>query len=164
MKRQKNVGFEAEKIVFTASSIFKGMIHKIHDENILVTLDSLSQLAYWFENFPNKSVGIRWNIDNIELEPKISRAGYFIGENSRLGLTIEEIQSIKNKDKINGLHIYVGTDITDVDYFLGFYNVLIGLSKDFPNLEYLDFGGGFGICEENKTLAQPLKDKILFKI
>jgi len=151
LEAAKNVGFEAEQIIFTASSISKEMIHKIHDENILVNLDSLSQLNFWFENFPEKPVGIRCNIDNIELEPKKSRAGYFIGENSRLGLTIEEIQSIKNKDKINGLHIYVGTDITDVDYFISFYKALIDLSKDFPNLEYLDFGGGFGISEENKT-------------
>lgn len=147
----KSVGFEAEQIIFTASSISKEMIHKIHSENILVNLDSLSQLDYWFENFPEKPVGIRCNIDNISFEPKTSRAGCFIGENSRLGLTIGEIQSIKNKDRINGLHIYVGTDITDVDYFISFYEALIDLSKDFPNLEYLDFGGGFGISEENKT-------------
>ncbi len=151
LEAAKNVGFEAEQIIFTASSISKEMIYLIHDENILVNLDSLSQLDYWFENFPEKAVGIRCNIDNISLEPKSSRAGFFIGENSRLGLTNDEIQSIKHKDKINGLHIYVGTDITDVDYFMSFYEALINLSKDFPNLEYIDFGGGFGINEENKT-------------
>ena len=38
-----------------------------------------------------------------------------------------EIKSIKNKDKINGLHIYVGTDITDIDYFMSFYKQCIEL-------------------------------------
>jgi diaminopimelate decarboxylase len=126
------------------------MIHKVHDENIYVNLDSLSQLDYWFENFPGKHVGIRCNIENKTFTPRSSRAGIFIGENSRLGLSLEEIKSIKNKELINGLHIYIGTDITDIDYFLSYYRILIELAKDFPNIEYLDFGGGFGIDDTGK--------------
>lgn len=146
----KNVGYKGKQIIFTASSIEQEMMHKLHNENVYLNLDSVSQLDYWFENFPSKPVGIRCNIDNSDHKPKSGKAGYFIGENSRLGLNLAEIQSIKHKELINGLHIYVGTDITDVDYFISFYNALIEIAADFPNIEYLDFGGGFGINEENK--------------
>jgi len=141
----KKAGFSNDRIIFTASSISRKMLHRIHDENIHVNLDSLSQLNYWFENFPGKPAGIRCNLENKTVNPKTSRAGTFIGENSRLGLSLEEIKSIKKKELINGLHIYIGTDITDIDYFLSYYKILIEISQDFPNIEYLDFGGGFGI-------------------
>ncbi len=146
----KSAGFSGKQIIFTASSISREMMHKVHDENIYVNLDSLSQLDYWFENFPGKPAGIRCNIGNKAFTPKSGRAGIFIGENSRLGLSIEEIKSIKNKKLINGLHIYIGTDITDIDYFLGYYRILLELAKDFPDLEYIDFGGGFGIDDTGK--------------
>jgi diaminopimelate decarboxylase len=146
----KNAGFSNYKIIFTASSVSRKMLQRIHDENIHVNLDSLSQLNYWFENFPGKPAGIRCNIENKYVNPKTSRAGTFIGENSRLGLSLEEIKSIKKKELINGLHIYIGTDITDIDYFLSYYKILIEISQDFPDIEYLDFGGGFGIDNSEK--------------
>jgi len=147
----KQAGFSNEQIIFTASSINREMLHRIHDENIHVNLDSVSQLDYWFKNFTNKPVGIRCNIYNKSFKPKSGRTGVFIGENSRLGLNPDEIKSIKNKDLINGLHIYIGTDITDIDYFISYYKMLIELSQDFPNIEYLDFGGGFGIDNKGET-------------
>jgi diaminopimelate decarboxylase len=146
----KKAGFRDKEIIFTASSINREMMHRIDEENMYANLDSLSQLDYWEKNFPGKPVGIRCNIENKAYSPKSSRAGSFIGENSRLGLNIEEIKSIKNKELINGLHIYIGTDIIDVDYFLSYYEILIDLAKDFPNIEYVDFGGGFGIDEKGE--------------
>lgn len=147
----KKAGFKENEIIFTASSLSKEVMHKIHDENIYVNLDSISQLDYWVKNYPDKGVGIRCNIENKTFDPKSSRAGVFIGEESRLGLNLEEIKSIKRKDLIHGLHIYVGTDITDIDYFISFYKTLIELADEFPNIEYLDFGGGFGITNDGET-------------
>jgi diaminopimelate decarboxylase len=43
--------------------------------------------------------------------------------------------------------LYVGTDIFDIDYFINCYKELIDIAGDFPELEYLNFGGGFGVSE-----------------
>jgi len=152
LEKVKKAGFKEKEIIFTASSISKKVMHKIHDENIYVNLDSVSQLEYWFQKYPNQPVGIRCNIENKAYEAKSSRAGVFIGEKSRLGLNLGEIKSIKNKELIQGLHIYVGTDITDIEYFISFYKTLIDLANEFPNIEYLDFGGGFGIIDIDENI------------
>jgi len=149
LEEVKNVGFTNSQIIFTASSISKEMMECVYREGIQINLDSLTQLEFWVNKYPDRNIGIRCNIENKFHRPKTGRAGSFIGENSRLGLTEDEINSIKTKEQINGLHIYVGTDIIDIDYFTSFYESLIAISDQFPNLEYLDFGGGFGIDTKN---------------
>ena len=41
------------------------------------------------------------------------------GDQSRLGLTMDSINDLKGNPGISGLHIYVGTNISEIDYFLG---------------------------------------------
>ena len=74
--------------------------------------------------------------------------GYYLGKKSRLGFTLDEIEKLKGNPSIIGLHLYAGTNIIDLDYFLNCYKHIINLALDFPKLQYLDFGGGFGIPEE----------------
>ncbi len=161
----KEIGYKAQEIIFTASSIDSKMIQSVYQENLFINLDSLSQLKHWFENYPDRPVGIRCNIENDTFNPKSSRAGTFIGEDSRLGLNIEEIKSIEKKEQINGLHIYVGTDIIDIEYFISFYKTLLELAQNFPNIEYIDFGGGFGFDENGQdTFDFEKYSKIVSKI
>ena len=64
-----------------------------------------------------------------------SHAGFFIGKESRLGFTIEELFQIPDKSIIKGLHLYVGTDIFDIDYFINCYKELIEIAAEFPKAE-----------------------------
>lgn len=140
-------GFSNNQIIFTASSLSFEMLDLLHEKKIAVNLDSIAQLEYWVANYPDTPVGIRFNISSDKAAR--SRAGYFIGEKSRLGIDAEYIPE-ELKKHVNGLHIYVGTDIMDVSYFLHFYELLSERAGDFPNLEYLDLGGGFGISEKEE--------------
>jgi diaminopimelate decarboxylase len=104
----------------------------------------------WCKLFPGKPVGIRCNIgDNVK--PYSTHAGAFIGKESRLGFTLEEVAQISDKSLIKGLHLYVGTDIFNVGYFIECYKQLVHISVNFPNLEYLNFGGGFGMSENGEN-------------
>jgi len=143
----KEAGFKGSEIVFTSSAMSEKVLKKVFAENVQVNLDSVGQLELWQRLFPEKAVGIRCNIGGM-VKPYSTRAGFFLGKESRLGLTVDEIKGIANKQIIKGLHLYVGTDIFDIDYFIGCYRALIELSNDFPNLEYLNFGGGFGVSEQ----------------
>ncbi len=115
-----------------------------------VNLDSPSQLKRWKELFPGKNVGIRCNIGEMT-HSRISHAGFFIGKQSRLSFNIKEIKDLKGDTFIIGLHLYVGTDIFDIDYLINCYMKLIGLAGYFPNIQYLNLGGGFGVDNENET-------------
>jgi diaminopimelate decarboxylase len=95
-------------------------------------------------------VGLRCNIGEL-VDAKETLAGYFIGQRSRLGLTLPEIAELKGDPRTLGLHIYVGTDIVDIDYFLECYRHVADLVGMFPALQFLDFGGGFGLGQESAT-------------
>lgn len=143
------VGYRDQEIILTSSALSAKSIIKAESYGVQLNLDSPNQLELWLKLFPKKSVGIRCNIgDNVK--PYATRAGYFIGKNSRLGFTKEEINNISDKSKISGLHLYVGTDIFNIDYFINCYKELIDKARDFTNLEYLNFGGGFGVSEDKK--------------
>jgi len=103
-------------------------------------------LALWSTLFFFFSVGIRINIGD-QVKPYSSHAGAFIGKESRLGFTHDEIAQIPDKSIIKGLHLYVGTDVFNIPYFVECYKELIKIAVDFPQLEYLNFGGGFGVAE-----------------
>ncbi len=55
------------------------------------------------------------------------------------------IKQLAGNKNINMLHLYAGTDILDIEYFLNCYKQLLIFADYFPNIEYIDFGGGFGI-------------------
>lgn len=149
LQEVKKAGFKEDEIIFTSSALDIKTMKIIHDEKIQINLDSPNQLKQWHSFFPNKKVGIRCNIGD-KVKPYSTRAGFFIGKESRLGFTINEILQIQNKNIIKGLHLYVGTDIFDIEYFENCYKELIEISYNFPNLEYLNFGGGFGVSESGE--------------
>ena len=88
--------------------------------------------------------GIRCNLDTFAGSKK-TLGGIFIGKKSRLGLNYEEILSLKGNQQINMLHLYPGTDILDIDYFISTYSEVLKITKLFPNISMIDFGGGFGV-------------------
>ncbi len=140
-------GFAAESVVFTASALSDETMIAAQRLGVQVNLDSPAQLQRWFALFPKTPVGIRCNI-GVQVAPRDTRAGYFLGLRSRLGFTTEEIEAAAGDPRIIGLHLYVGTDIMEVDYFISCYEVLWGYARLFPNLEYLNLGGGFSVPEQ----------------
>ncbi len=140
-------GFSREQIVFAASAMDESTLWEVHNAGVLVVLDSLQQVDLWQQLFPDSSFGIRCNIGEF-VEPRNTRGGYFIGRESRLGMTPHEILSLSGNRRVAGLHVYVGTDICSFDYFEECYEALASFAGVFSGLEYLDFGGGFGLAGE----------------
>ena len=145
----QEAGFSNQEIIFTSSALTQKTLRLVHNSGAQLNLDSPNQLELWLKLFPYEPVGIRCNIGD-KVEPNATLAGYFIGSESRLGFTREEIAQIPDKSIIKGLHLYVGTDIFDIDYFINCYKELIDISADFPRLEYLNFGGGFGVSDQGE--------------
>lgn len=139
-------GFKKNEIVFAASAMSDDTMIKVKESGAIVILDSLGQFKRWNSLYPHTKVGLRCNIGE-KVKAKKTNAGYFIGNESRLGLTLDELDRLKGHESIEGLHVYVGTNITDVDYFIYCYKEIIKLTTLFPNISYVDFGGGFGIDE-----------------
>ncbi len=142
--RAARAGFTADQTVFTASAMSDAAMAAVHASAALLNLDSVGQLRRWWTLYPQAPVGIRCNIGTL-VTPRQTRAGTFIGPESRLGLSIDEIRELAGEPRVRGLHLYLGTDITDLAYFTECYGHIVRLSRLFPGLEFLDFGGGFGV-------------------
>jgi diaminopimelate decarboxylase len=142
------IGFAGDQIIFAASAMDEPTMWAARDAAAIVNLDSLNQVARWQHMFPGTPFGIRCNIGGL-IEAKKTRGGYYIGRESRLGMTPDEFLSLAGNPQIAGLHLYVGTDITDIDYFYRCYKILADFAGEFPALTYLDVGGGFGLQDED---------------
>ncbi|MEN8230422.1 MAG: hypothetical protein ABFS38_19830 [Bacteroidota bacterium] len=143
LESAERIGYHDEEIVFAASALDEPAMKKIKESGAILILDSIGQLDQWSSLYPDANIGIRCNIGELVI-PKKTPAGYFLGKQSRLGLTLDSISKLEGNPRISGLHIYVGTNITDINYFIDCYSKLTGLTGLFPRLRYLDFGGGFG--------------------
>jgi diaminopimelate decarboxylase len=149
LETAEEIGYSGNEIVFAASALDEPTMQRVKKSGATLILDSMGQLDQWQNLYPGTSVGIRCNIGEM-VKPKKTLAGYFLGKHSRLGLTPDQISGLKGDPGISGLHIYVGTNITDINYFLECYSRLTELSALFPELRYLDFGGGFGSGEKEE--------------
>jgi diaminopimelate decarboxylase len=93
---------------------------------------------------PGGKIGIRLNV-----------AEFFLGEisesvNNRIGICEDEFDEVyeiaeKYGLTVNGLHVYLGSDIINYDYMKESVVKTIEVSKKIKDLEYIDFGGGFPV-------------------
>ncbi len=139
----QNAGFAGKRIIYTASAMTEECMRRVHACGALVNHDSLLQVATWRKLFPEAPFGVRCNIGAL-IEPRKTRGGYFLGKESRLGISLEDLTTLYGNNDITGVHVYVGTDIYDIHYFRECYEALCSIALNFPSLEYVDFGGGFG--------------------
>jgi diaminopimelate decarboxylase len=142
------LGFRDDEIIYAASAMDESVMRRVKSSGAKLILDSIGQFELWQSLFPDSGIGIRCNIGELVV-PRKTAGGYFIGNQSRLGLTIDSINNLKGNPGISGLHIYVGTNISEIGYFLDCYKHVTSLVEFFPKLEYIDFGGGFGSGEKN---------------
>jgi diaminopimelate decarboxylase len=144
LERALEVGFEPRWIIYTASGMSERLMRQVQATGASVNLDSPGQVARWRTLFPGQPFGIRCNIGD-RIEARETRAGFFVGPQSRLGLDAAELATLFGSPHVHGLHLYAGTDILDLGYFEACYRALLELVPRFPALRYLDLGGGFGV-------------------
>ncbi len=144
-----HVGFKPENILYTSNGIDFSEIEEAVGLGININIDSLSNLEKFGKKYGHSyPVGIR-------LRPNIMAGGNLKistgHSNSKFGVPIEqlnEILALANTHKIfiRGLHIHTGSEIKDVSVFMKVAEVFFDLVPHFPELEFLDLGGGFKVA------------------
>ena len=137
-------GFAAGQVTFAASGMSEDAMRRVRRAGVAVNLDSMGQVARWRALFPGQSFGLRCDVGG-RVEARRTRAGFFLGPESRLGLGEEELHALGGASDVAGLHLYAGTDILDLGYFEACYDALCGFAGLFPAITHLDLGGGFGV-------------------
>jgi len=153
-------GFEAQQIIFTGNNNSFAEIEYCMEKEVSVNLGSLVLLEKFGQRFPHKTVSVRIN-------PGIG-AGHHAhcitgGPNSKFGIYHDQIDSVlelasKFKLTLCGVHSHIGTGIYSAEPMLEAMEMILAVAEKFPDLEFIDFGGGFGIPYRPEQKALDMKD------
>ncbi len=153
-------GFDPNQIIFTGNNNSLEEIELCIEKKVSVNLGSLYLFEEYGKRYPNTSVSIRIN-------PGIG-AGHHShcitgGPDSKFGIYFDKVKNSlelarKFKLKINGIHSHIGTGIFSPEPMLEAMEMILNIAKDFPDLEFIDFGGGFGIPYRVEQLPLNMKE------
>ena len=140
-------GIAPDRILFTPNFAPRAEYERALPLGVHVTIDNLFVLQHWLDAFKGKSVFLR-------IDTGIGRGHHHhvktAGAQSKFGIPVEELDEVARLAKpggvtINGLHAHAGSGVFDVDNWTQVGSVLVGLVKRFPEVKYIDVGGGLGV-------------------
>jgi diaminopimelate decarboxylase/aspartate kinase len=140
-------GIAADRILFTPNFAPRAEYEKALALGVHVTIDNLFVLQHWLDSFRGKSVFLR-------IDTGVGRGHHHhvktAGAESKFGIPVEELDEVARLAKsggvtINGLHAHAGSGVFDVGNWSQVGSVLVGLVKRFPDVRFMDVGGGLGV-------------------
>ena len=153
-------GFEPQQIIFTGNNNTLAEIEFCVEQHVAVNLGSLALLEIYGQRYPQTTVSVRVN-------PGIG-AGHHShcitgGPDSKFGIYHDQIENAfalakKYKLTLNGVHSHIGTGIYSAEPMLEAMEMILDVAEKFPDLEFVDFGGGFGIPYRPEQLALDMND------
>lgn len=142
-------GFSPNEVLFSSPNISDEEFSFFNKNRIKYTLNSIDQVKQCIRCKKKErvlKVGIRLNINDFNE----NGASAYLGMNSRFGIFKEDFEELmklctSNNLVINGLQIFIGTNVMFHPRFLAFYNSVFQFAEELDNLDYIDLGGGFGV-------------------
>ena len=158
---QLAAGFDSKDLVYVCNNVSVEEMKNAVDHALLISLDSLDQVDVFGKNFPGRKIMVRLN-------PGIG-AGHHqkvitAGAKTKFGVRGDEFDQLRTLlDKHNltlaGLNQHIGSLFMEADKYLEAVEWLLETAMIFPDLEVIDFGGGFGI-PYRKYEGQPRLDMV----
>ncbi len=154
-------GFLPHEIMYTPNCVAFDEIIEGVELGLNINLDNLSVLEKFGKKYGNTYPCC------VRLNPHIMAGGnYKIStghSNSKFGISVYQLPQImelaeKHKIVINGLHIHTGSEITETEVFLKMAEILFGIARDFPELKFIDFGGGFKVAYKEGDMVTNVYD------
>ena len=154
-------GFSSSEIMYTPNCVSFAEVQEAVNLGVMINLDNLPVLEEFGKTYGN-SVPVC-----IRLNPSIMAGGnakISVGhDKSKFGISIAQLPEIldvveKNNMLITGLHIHTGSDIYDAAVFLKGANVVFDAAFQFPDLKFLDFGGGFKVAYKPGDLSTDIEN------
>lgn len=144
---QLHAGFKPEQIFYIGNNVSAQEMSYAIERNILVSVDSLSQLELYGKINSGGNVAVRFN-------PGIG-AGHHekvvtAGKKTKFGVQKEFVPQVKEllaKYNLNlvGINQHIGSLFLESTPYLEGVKSLLEIAKEFPDLKFIDMGGGFGV-------------------
>ncbi len=148
----QKAGFSKENILYVCNNVSAEELKNALAHNVLISVDSLSQLELLGSLNPGGKVMVRFN-------PGIG-AGHHkkvitAGKETKFGVTPDMMDAVfsvlqKHNLTLAGINQHIGSLFMEADGYLEAASFLLSLAETLPegalkDLEIIDFGGGFGI-------------------
>lgn len=140
-------GFGPEQIFYIGNNVSAEEMKYAAERNILVSVDSLSQLETYGKINPGSRVAVRFN-------PGIG-AGHHekvitAGKKTKFGVQkefIEEVKALLKKYNLTlaGINQHIGSLFLDGTAYVESVRQFLEIAGAFPSLSFIDLGGGFGV-------------------
>ncbi len=168
-------GFPAEKIFFVSNNVSAEEMQFAIDRGVMVSLDSLDQLDRFGSINPGGRCAVRINPGvGAGHSEKVITAG----KKTKFAIAEADIDKIfeiaKKYDlKIVGINQHIGSGFLDPQPYLDAVANLLRIADRFADLEFIDFGGGYGIpyhklsdeaafpMEDFKKKLEPILDEFV---
>ena len=143
----RHAGFEPRDIWFTCSNVSDEDLHDIESTGIVINVNSMSEVDRVIAlGLPN-DIALRMNPD--------VGAGHHhdvvtAGEGVKFGIDSAEIDQARivvedSGRRVVGLHAHIGSGIDTIEPLLASARRLIETAPRFPNLKWINFGGGISV-------------------
>lgn len=144
---EQMAGFKPEQIFYISNNVSAEEMNYAIERDILISVDSLSQLEMFGKLNPGGRVAVRFN-------PGIG-AGHHekvitAGKKTKFGVQKEFIRQVKALlEKYNltlaGINQHIGSLFLDGQVYVDSLKPFLEIAKEFPTLSFIDLGGGFGV-------------------
>lgn len=169
-------GFPEERIFFIPNNVDASELEYAIHNGIMTSLDSLQQLELYGETCNNLGL----NTDDrsrrcaVRINPGVG-AGHCdkvitAGKKTKFGIAEEDIPQIfeiikKYNLTIAGINQHIGSLFMDPQPYLDAVTNILRIAMDFKNLEFIDFGGGYGtpyhkLDDENPFPMEDFKKRL----
>lgn len=143
----QKAGFPTDRIFYVPNNVSEEELKEAISIGVMTSLDSLAQLELYGSLNPGGKCAVRLN-------PGVG-AGHHekvvtAGKKTKFGIAEEDIDQIfeiaaRYQLTIAGINQHIGSLFMNPEPYLKAVSNLLRIAERFPNLEFIDFGGGYGI-------------------
>ena len=157
---QQLAGFNSQQIFFIPNNVSADEMRYAIDRDIMISVDSLSQLEMYGKINPGGSIAVRFNPGSgLGHHDKVVTAG----KKTKFGIQTAQIDEVKEllkkyKLRLTGINQHLGSFVLTKEPYLTGVKELLNIAKQFPGLSVIDFGGGFGIPYKKTDIRLDLSD------
>jgi diaminopimelate decarboxylase len=141
------LGFRPAQILFTGNNAGEEDLAYCIAQGVPVNLGSLDELERYGALQPGGIVSVRINPDigaghhhHVITGGPHSKFGIYVSDRDKLADALRRRQL-----RLSGIHAHIGSGILRTDDMLEAMEVVLKEAERYPGLEFIDFGGGFGI-------------------
>ena len=149
-------GFLPEDILFIANNISADEMKFAIDRNITLSVDSLSQLETYGQINSGGQIAVRFNtgIGGGHHEKVVTN-----GDDTKFGILADYTPQVKAlikkyNLKLVGINHHIGSQYVEELYISG-CTILLNIAREFEDLHFIDFGGGFYIPYHKQDGEKP---------